>query len=144
MNSYLADTNFWLALVVTTHLHHKKAVEWYEQVGNGQLWFCRVTQMGFLRLLTNHQIMGDGVLGQKQAWSVQDQLFADPRVGYLEEPPNLNAAFRRFASSEGRRQAAWTDAYIAAFAACGALTVATFDKGFREYRVPLAVLGGKS
>jgi predicted nucleic acid-binding protein len=51
--TYLPDVNVWLALTLASHAQHRAATAWLEEVADETLAFCRVTQMGFLRLLTN-------------------------------------------------------------------------------------------
>ena len=58
MKSYLADINLWVALVLDSHRRHVEAETFYERLEPDQLWFCRFTQIGFLRMLTNRSVMG--------------------------------------------------------------------------------------
>jgi predicted nucleic acid-binding protein len=46
----LPDVNVWLALTIAEHVHHAPAKRWFESQEHEQIAFCRVTQMGFLRL----------------------------------------------------------------------------------------------
>jgi predicted nucleic acid-binding protein len=51
---YLPDINFWLALNFSQHKHNSAATSWFNALPqNDQCFFCRFTQMGFLRLATN-------------------------------------------------------------------------------------------
>ena len=54
---YLPDVNVWVALAVDGHPHHAIAKRWFERLGQESLLFCRVTEMGLLRLLTNEHVM---------------------------------------------------------------------------------------
>ena len=66
--------------------------------------FCRITQIGFLRLLTTEQIMTvREVLTQQQAWQVYDDLQDDDRLLFMEEPANMEVSFR--AASQMNRAA---------------------------------------
>lgn len=51
--------------------------------------FCRITQLGFLRLLTNRRVMGEEVLSPSDAWRADRALGMDRRIGYLSEPAEL-------------------------------------------------------
>src|SRR4051794_4842344 len=95
MKSYLADVNVWVAIAHEAHLHHRPARKWFHELDRDQLWFCRFTQMGLLRLLTNARVMGDQARSQVEAWEVLDQFFANGRVQYLDEPPGVTESFRR-------------------------------------------------
>ena len=58
----LADVNFWLALEIDDHIHHAGAMGWLQDTPEEDLAFCRITQIGFLRLLTNPHVMKTDVL----------------------------------------------------------------------------------
>jgi uncharacterized protein len=126
----LPDVNVWIALAIGEHVHHKPAKEWFESSDNMQIAFCRVTQMGFLRLLTNPRVMAGDTMSAARAWKLFDALCQDSRVRFAPEPPALESKWRDF--TRHRRQGAnfWTDAYLAAFAAASNLTVVTFDAAF--------------
>ena len=49
----LLDVNVWLALVAQAHSHHQRAGAYWEKEAAACSAFCRVTQLGFLRHLTN-------------------------------------------------------------------------------------------
>ena len=127
------DVNVWVALTCDRHVHHEAAKKWFQSLGASvQLFFCRVTQLGLLRLLTNETVMGkDDVLSQVEAWVAYDGWLRDDRVLFLPEPPGLERAFR--ALSQRRRPAPkdWADSFLAAFASASNLTLVTFDADFR-------------
>ncbi len=50
---YLPDVNVWIALAADKHIHHSVAKRWFTNIQADQVLFCRITQLGFLRLLTN-------------------------------------------------------------------------------------------
>ena len=68
---YLPDVNIWIALTSNRHVHHQIATEWPQGVDHDTLAFCRVSELGFLRLLTNVHVMGKDVLSPAQAWVAQ-------------------------------------------------------------------------
>lgn len=126
--SDLPDINVWVALVYEGHEHHRVAREWFDGAETIEARFCRVTQLGLLRLLTLDAVMGDEVLGQRDAWAVYDALARDRRVSWSGEPEGLELVWRGLTLASGRRSRQWTDAYLAAFSAAAELRLVTFDR----------------
>ncbi|MCY3022522.1 MAG: PIN domain-containing protein [Planctomycetota bacterium] len=141
----LPDISVWVALVYDGHMHHALAKAWFDTSGLRSAAFCRVTQMGLLRLLTNDKVMGEAVLSQREAWGVYDALCSDQRVVFAAEPPELEAHWRAFTASRHAAPKGWTDAYLAAFAVTHDHRLVSFDKGFRRYEgLKWLLLGGIS
>jgi len=132
--NYLADVNVWVASALIGHVHHPVARAWFEEPETGQILFCRITQMGLLRLLTNRKVMGANVLAAQPAWDVYNALCRDDRVQYAAEPPQLEEFWRGATRHHASGANFWTDAYLAAFAEATGLSVVTFDRGFRRHR----------
>lgn len=130
----LVDINVLFALLYAGHAHTSQAAAWLEREEDGRILLCRVVQMGVLRLLTNAQLMRDEVLSPREAWSVWDTLWTDPRFTRVGEPPGLEGAWRAVARDLPRGRSADTDSYLAAFALAGGYRLVTFDRGFRGYR----------
>jgi uncharacterized protein len=128
--SDLPDINVWLALTYDGHVHHHSARAWFEDVGRRSAVFCRVTQMGLLRLLTHEAVMGSDTLSQRDAWAAYDLLCADDRVAFLVEPHDVEGRWRRMTAAARRGPKQWTDAYLAAFAIASDLRMVSFDRGF--------------
>jgi len=128
----LPDINVWVALASDGHIHHGRARDWFESTAEAGAAFCRVTQMGLLRLLTNTHVMGDDVLSQRQAWIVYEQLARDHRVVFAMEPVNIEPVWKKLTQSAFAATSLWTDAYIAAFALLHNFRVVSFDSGFRK------------
>lgn len=136
------DINVWLALTHGRHVHHDVANDWLAtRETDVRLLFCRVTQLGFLRLLTAEAVMGEDVLTQMEAWSAYDRWLATGHVELSEEPPGLDLGFRRLARSRQASPKSWGDAYLAAFAQASEMTLVTFDRSFRGRVKPLILLG---
>ena len=132
----LADVNVWLATVVEGHPHHQRAVRWWQGdvlPERRTVCFCRVTQLGLLRLLTNETVMGASRRTPEQAWSDYDRLVAQGPVDYVHEPEGVDRVLRSHTRSEHPSSSLWTDAYLAAFAQAGDLQLATFDRGFQRF-----------
>jgi len=123
----LVDVGVWLAAVWGRHVHYPVASVWV----NGQaddLVFCRVTQMGLLRLVSNPAIMGGDAVDRSQAWRLFDQLWSDERVLWAEEPDGLDAVWRAISARDDKSHELWTDDYLAAFAQASDLALATLDR----------------
>ena len=140
MTSYLADVNVWVAIAHQAHAHHKLARDWFHALDRDQLFLCRFTQIGLLRLLTTPQVMSDRVKSQTEAWKVVDEFSHNARVQYLDEPSGVTEVLRRFTQGQLPKRNAWSDAYIGAVAVRAGLTVATFDRDFRLLDVPSLIL----
>lgn len=119
----------WLAATHEIHPHHAAARAWIDSLDEDVfLYFCRFTQLGLLRLLTNRAAMGPDVLTQSQAWKAFDALVADPRNRLMDEPAGLEPVFRRQTSSHQSATKQWADGYLAAFASVAGLRLVTFDR----------------
>jgi toxin-antitoxin system PIN domain toxin len=151
MTSYLIDINAWLALSWGLHPHSVSAHRWLASLtpNRTRLLFCRITQLGLLRLLTNKMVMGQSVLSVAGAFGVVDRWGEDPRVELAADPKGLDLVLRRAASGFGKEAAtkAIMDAYLAAFAETERATLITFDKGLakigRRRSVPLMLLSSR-
>ncbi len=133
----LPDINVWVALTVSNHEHHATSVRWLEtQQAPASLGFCRVTQQGYLRLLSNEKMMkGYGLppLTNAQAWNSYQALLADYRMTFVPEPGAIEPAWRDFGARDAASTKLWMDAFLAAFAVVGGHRVVTFDAGFRKF-----------
>lgn len=127
------DVNVWVALTYDRHVHHESAKQWLQSLGSSvHVFFCRVTQLALLRLLTTEAVMGkDDVLSQVEAWDAYDRWIHDERVSFLPEPPELELAFRALSRRPRPAPKDWADSYLAAFASASNLTLVTFDGDFR-------------
>jgi uncharacterized protein len=130
----LLDVGVWLAAVWGRHVHHRVAAEWFDRQ-SADLILCRVTQISLLRLLCNPTVMGDDVVSRGAAWRIVDQLWADDRVLWAEEPPQLEAAWRAISARDDNSHKLWTDDYLAAFAQTSDAALATLDRKL-EKRYP--------
>lgn len=74
-----------------SYVHHPIAAEWFGKETE-DIVFCRVTQMGLLRLLSNPAIMGDDAIDRSHAWRTYDQLWADERQ--ISQPNSMRSGGR--------------------------------------------------
>jgi len=130
----LPDINFWIAISFQSHVHHTSAKSWMQQAGQQSCCLCRVTQMGFLRLITNPKVLRGDAVSMAQAWRAFDELISDERVGFAEEPEGIEAAWRSLTQRQTFSPNVWSDAYLAAFAQAADFEVVTFDRGFTQYK----------
>lgn len=143
----LCDSNVWLALTLSKHIHHSAAREWFEAVEEtASVCFCRATQQTFLRLLTNASVLspyGNPPLTNRQAWEAYEALLADDRIVLRsEEPAGLETRWERFAVRNTASPKIWMDAYLAAFALAGGYRMVTTDAAFKQFRgLDLELLG---
>ena len=95
---------------------------------NRQDCISRITQLGFLRLMTTAAAMDGKPLSMAEAWSVHDRLFEDDRVVFVPEPSEVESGFRELSSGGLAAPKIWTDAWLLAFADAAHGTVVTFDR----------------
>ena len=131
---HLPDINVWLALAFEAHYHHKTARDWFEKRDSEDCYLCRLTQTGFMRLATNTMVFKRETLTLSEAWSCYDSFLSDHRIEYSQEPLGLEHLWREYTMLEQYSPKVWNDAYLAAFARAGELTLVTFDKGFTHFK----------
>ena len=134
LKNFLPDINVWLALNTRNHVHHQAALAWLEQMGSEQkAYFCRVTQMGFLRLSTQPKVMGKDVETSETAWRAYVTCLEDIRIFFMQETLPLEDAWKALMHRPASTHTAWTDAYLAAFSYTHELEVVTFDRNFPHF-----------
>jgi uncharacterized protein len=133
MNVSLPDVNIWIALAAEGHIHHVPARDWFAAPPDASVAFCRITQMGLLRLLTNSNVMGRSPRTVVQAWETYEKLRADRRLVFATEPDRVESGWRQCMTQAGVGPSSWTDAYLAAFAETHKYSLVTFDIGFRRW-----------
>ena len=126
----LPDVNVWLAFSVADHVHHQRARRYWEEESGDQLAFCRVTALGFLRLVTNAAAMAGQPLSVSQAWQAYGNFQRLPEVVLAAEPEGCEAWLEHWATGSSPTPRQWTDAYLAAFARAGGLRLVSFDRDF--------------
>jgi toxin-antitoxin system PIN domain toxin len=123
------DINVWLALSYNMHRHHETAVDWLATLGDDAvLVFCRHTQLGWFRLLTTEAVLSRDVRSQKECWALFDEWVDGGKAILADDPRGLNDNFRSRATVNSPSPKVWADAYLAAFAETGQMTLVTFDR----------------
>ncbi len=128
----LPDLNMWLAAVWKNHSHHQKAKQWFDGEEDS-IVFCRVTQMGFLRLISNKSVMRSDVLTRLDAWNSYEQLVWDERIQYIAEPDGMEMFWKMFSKKPDHSHLLWTDDYLAAFALKIEARIVTFDRAMKDH-----------
>ncbi len=138
--SCFPDINVWLAVVVERHVFNRAASIWWNQNQSGAIGFCRFTQLGLLRHLTNAATMKGSPLTNRQAWKIFETLAADARVCFFSEQPGLDTLLKTYSRMNQAATNLWGDAYLAAYAAVNGATLVSFDKGFSKFPVETLIL----
>ena len=130
----MPDINVWLALSWGSHRHSSVAWAWLSELQDGELGFCRLTQIGLLRLLTTRAVMGSDCLSMKRAWEVYDQWLRDPKVEFRRESPEVDRLFHRATVpfSQMTSPKALGDCYLVALSQALDATLVTLDAGLRD------------
>jgi toxin-antitoxin system PIN domain toxin len=123
------DLNVWMALSLRSHEHHPAAWSWYGSLRPGEeLAFCRMTQLGFLRLATTQSVARAETVNQVEAWTSYERWLRSGGAVYIDEPYGIDTEFRFYAGRTTPSPKEWGDSYLLAFAAAASLPLVTFDK----------------
>ena len=125
---FLPDVNVWLAVASGRHMHSQTCSAWLDSIDSGPVVFCRVSQMGLLRLLTTKSVMGNDVLSSRDAWRAYRAILSDERVSFTPEPFALEPEWRKLTIQDQPTPKVWTDAYLSAFARAGGMQFVTLDR----------------
>jgi toxin-antitoxin system PIN domain toxin len=129
----LLDVNVWLALSVPEHPHHPLARDYWQGHAAERLAFCRVTMLGFLRLLTHPTVMGDQPLGATEAWLAYETWRGTGDVVLVAEPDACELLLAEWSRAGRLSPRLWTDAYLAAFALGAGYRLVSFDGDFTRF-----------
>jgi len=118
--THLLDVNALIALTLTDHEHHPRAVSW--AAGVDHIALCPVVEGSLIRFLV--------CLGQSQstAKALLDVLYTSPRCEFW--PDAISYRQVDLEHVVGHRQV--TDAYLAALAASNNALLATFDQALAQ------------
>jgi toxin-antitoxin system PIN domain toxin len=99
--------------------------------------FCRSTQQSFLRLASTEALLkayGAAGLTNRDAIVALSDLLTLPQVCERQEPPGTAALWHRLASRSTASPKLWMDAYLAAFAIGGGLSIVSLDHDFKSFK----------
>ena len=129
MKTALLDLNLLTALLWPAHEHHVAAHHWFAGRSNARWATCPLTQLGFVRLVTNPAFSTDALsLADGVALLAENLAHAGHEfwTESLEVPAAVKGMEPRL---QGHRQL--TDAYLLALANQRKGALATFDRGLR-------------
>ncbi|MGA4580141.1 TA system VapC family ribonuclease toxin [Limisphaera sp. VF-2] len=134
MTACLLDVNFLVALLWPAHEHHARAVSWFQQ-NRARGWAtCPLTQMGFVRVVSNPAFSRDAV----QPWEAVQVLAANTRdadhVFWPDALPVEEAVGFAGLRLAGHRQL--TDAYLLGLAIRHGGRLATLDRAVLDLTAP--------
>ncbi len=134
----LCDSNVWLALALSAHVHHAAARDWLDTIDEpAAILFCRATQQALVRLLSNAAVLGpygNPPLTNREAWAAYEALLADHRIVMrADEPVGIESRWQELAARDTASPKLWMDAYLAAFALTGGYRLVTNDSAFRQF-----------
>lgn len=129
----LLDINVWLALVDPDHAHHDRARLYWEKQSAEQIAFCRISMLGFLRLITHHKVMGGNPMTPREAWDAYLVLRSLPEVIFLPEPLEIEGFLSTRLDSAEFPPHLWTDAYLSSFALIHDLRLVSFDSDYHRF-----------
>ena len=137
MPGFLFDTNIWLALTFAAHpLHAAANGAFANATVADKALFCRATQQSVLRLTSDARLAsqyGVAPISNRDAFSRLETLMAKPNVGFVEEPAALLPRWKAYADLTTASPKRWMDAYLAAFAVEGGLTLVSGDNDFKVF-----------
>lgn len=143
----LPDINVWLALAVQEHPHHLAAKRYWDGVqandmAGRNIWFCRVTMLGLVRLLCQPKVVGSGALNLVQALAVYQQFRAVPGVNLLADAAGCDEALSKLVTGNASALPArlWTDAYLASAAQSSGARLVSFDQDFLHFGLERCLL----
>lgn len=133
-----------MALAHARHPQYAVAAEWIDSVPDKDVvYFCRLTKLSLLRLLTTPSAMGEDVMTQAAAWGVYDLFMQDNRMAFADEPRQFEQEFRRKTNRRETSAKQWADGYVAAFAEVGGFRLVTFDKAVAKASAGSRFLGSR-
>ncbi|TLD68367.1 hypothetical protein FEM03_22960 [Phragmitibacter flavus] len=132
---HLCDLNVFIAGALATHTQHASAKIFFDHLSEGDsVEFCRATQIGFLRLLTQKIAPDYTPLSNRGSREALAQWLVLPYVHIAPEPIGIEALWLQLSDRETPSPKVWMDAWLAAFAICSRMRLVTFDQGFERYR----------
>ena len=129
MKTALLDLNILTALLWSAHEHHDIAHRWFSARGNARWATCSVTQLGFVRIVSNPAFSRDA-LSPADALALLAENLTNAHHEYWTDDLPVPAAVKGLETRlQGYRQL--TDAYLLALAYRRKGVLATFDRGLR-------------
>lgn len=128
----LLDINVWLALADENHVHHESALNYWQNLSQAEMAFCRVTALGFLRLSTHPQVLSRP-LTPDEGWDIYRRYRAEAHVSFIEDSEEIDRGFMALTRRPEFLHHLWTDCYLAALAQLRGCRVVSFDADFKHF-----------
>jgi uncharacterized protein len=150
----LLDVSVWVALAQTGHVHHGFAKRYWQETlaqfsrENVQaeypdavprkLYFCRITMLGMVRVLSQTAFAYGQPISLNEAFSSYESFRLTDEVGFLHENlVNVDQALGAVLASQPNLPARIsTDAYLAALAQSFGLRLVSLDRDFLRFHLP--------
>ena len=127
MKTALLDLNILTALLWPAHEHHDAAHRWFAARGKARWATCPLTQLGFVRIVSNPAFSRDALSPIEAAALLAENLTHAGHEFWSEGLQLPQAVDKMKAGLQGYRQL--TDAYLLALARHHKGILATFDRG---------------
>jgi toxin-antitoxin system PIN domain toxin len=125
----LVDLNLLTALLWPAHEHHETAHRWFRARANGRWATCALTQLGFVRIVSNPAFSRDA-LSPPDAVALLAVNLSHAAHEFWTDTLQVPAAIKGMEPGlQGYRQL--TDGYLLALADRRKGVLATFDRGLR-------------
>ena len=136
---WLLDANLLIALTQAAHVHHTEAHAWFEARPKRRWATCTLTQLAFLRLTGNPQVVGQHI-APAEAMQALAAMTALPQHTYWADAPEpLAMVTLNSPALVGHRQV--TDAYLLGLAAHKQQQLATLDRGLVSFAQAVGLAG---
>ena len=136
MRPALLDLNLLVALCWPSHEHHGLAHEWFAQRRTAEWATCPLTQLGFVRLVSNPAFSRDA-LSVRDALTLLVKNLEHPDHVFWSADSDVTSLTSLSPSLRGHQQV--TDAYLLALARHHGGLVATCDRGLGDLAAQLEV-----
>lgn len=129
MKTALLDLNILTALLWPAHEHHDAAHRWFSRRANARWATCSLTQLGFVRIVSNPAFSRDALSPVAAAALLAENL-VHPDHKFWTESLQVPAAIKGMEPGMHLYRQL-TDAYLLALASHRKGVLATFDRGLR-------------
>ena len=127
----LLDLNIFVALAWPAHEHHASARNWFLSRGRSKWATCPITQLGFVRLLSNPAFSPDSLTAGEALELLAKNVSRPAHEFWPDALPVPRALKPLMRDGFGYRQI--TDAYLLSLAVSHNARLATFDRGLTEF-----------
>ena len=136
---WLLDANLLIALTQAAHIHHAVAHAWLAQQTRRPWATCALTQLAFVRLTSNPQVVGERITPAQALQALATMVAQSQHVFWPDAPAPLAMASLNSAALVGHRQV--TDAYLLGLAAHHRQRLATLDRGLLTFAQAIGLAG---